>query len=428
MFANIIKKASIAGAASLVLTSPLFAAPAKEVHVAVTTFLSGPGAVFGVPARDAATMIIDEINAKGGLKGAAVKLVFLDEAMGLESLTAEFKRLGQSGEIDFAIAGLSSSTCLSLAPVAEELKLPTILWDCGTSRIFEDKKYQFVFRTSDYTPQTNVAAALYLLKNRPDVKTIAGINPDYAFGRDNWEAFKTAMSKLKPDVQVVAELFPKLGSTDFSTEISRLSALRADVLFSTLWGGDMNTFLRQAGTRNLFRTSQLVSPVGESALEQLGPAFPKGSIVGARGDSWAFNPAKADDPEHQAFVSNFKAKTGAYPIFPAYHMAQAVSAVQLALDKSWNGEDDALHTSLVAGLNEIEVSNFTGSLKLRPDHQAVEGQLYGTTTGFEDGKPTMEKVATIPGNLVTPPLGSTSLDWIKALQPQVLDTVTLSSK
>ena len=34
------------------------------------------------------------------------------------------------------------------APVAEELKTFTILFDCGTPRIFEDGSYKYVFRTS----------------------------------------------------------------------------------------------------------------------------------------------------------------------------------------------------------------------------------------------------------------------------------------
>ena len=104
--------------------------------------------------------------------------------------------------------------------------MPTLLWDCGTARLFEEQRYDHVYRTADYTPSNNVAAALYLLKDMPQVKTIAGINQDYAFGRDNWAAFKEAVQALRPDVKFVAELFPKLGTADYSTEISRLSALR----------------------------------------------------------------------------------------------------------------------------------------------------------------------------------------------------------
>ena len=47
----------------------------------------------------------------------------------------------------------------------------------------------------------------------------------------------------------MAELFPKFGAPDYSTEITRLSALRPDVVLSTSWGGDLDTLVRQAAQR-----------------------------------------------------------------------------------------------------------------------------------------------------------------------------------
>jgi hypothetical protein len=43
-----------------------------------------------------------------------VNLIFLDEAVGVDNVTNEFKRLVQAGEADVAIIGLSSSTWLLL--------------------------------------------------------------------------------------------------------------------------------------------------------------------------------------------------------------------------------------------------------------------------------------------------------------------------
>ncbi len=73
-------------------------------------------------------------------------------------------------------------------------------------------------------------ALIYLLKTKPDFKTIAVVNQDYAWGRDSWAIFSQALKVLKPDVKVVAEFFPKFGAADFSTEVSRLLALKPDVI------------------------------------------------------------------------------------------------------------------------------------------------------------------------------------------------------
>ncbi|NEV03188.1 hypothetical protein, partial [Bradyrhizobium uaiense] len=40
---------------------------------------------------------------------------------------------------------------------------------------------------------------------KPDVKTVAIINPDYAFGHDAAKIFTAALKALKPDIQIVAE-------------------------------------------------------------------------------------------------------------------------------------------------------------------------------------------------------------------------------
>ncbi|HBT02026.1 MAG TPA: branched-chain amino acid ABC transporter substrate-binding protein, partial [Citreicella sp.] len=71
------------------------------------------------------------------------------------------------------------------------------------------------------------------------------------WGRDSWDIFSTALKAMKPEVEVLGEFFPKFGSPDFSTEISRLQALRPDVILSTSWGGDLDTFVQQAFQRGL---------------------------------------------------------------------------------------------------------------------------------------------------------------------------------
>ena len=47
------------------------------------------------------------------------------------------------------------------------------------------------------------------------MKTIAGANEDYAWGRDSWDDFKAAMLRLKPDVKVAAELWTKIQAGEY---------------------------------------------------------------------------------------------------------------------------------------------------------------------------------------------------------------------
>ena len=70
---------------------------------------------------------------------------------------------------------------------------------------------------------------MYTLQAKPDVKTIAAINDDYAFGRDSWEMYSHAIKKLKPDVQFTEVLWPKAFIGEYSAEIAKLPGTAASV-------------------------------------------------------------------------------------------------------------------------------------------------------------------------------------------------------
>ena len=206
-----------------------------ELKIGITAFLSGPASVFGEPAKAAAEMMIEKINADGGVGGVPLKAFFVDEGAGGEAVLSEYRRLVQDTGVDVMFASISSGNCNKVAPLAEDLKILNFMWDCGTQRIFEENDYRYVFRTQANATPEMLATVLYLLEVKPDFKSIAVVNQDYAWGRDSWAIFSTALKALKPGVEVVAEFFPKFGSPDFSTEISRLQAMRPEVILSTSW-------------------------------------------------------------------------------------------------------------------------------------------------------------------------------------------------
>ena len=71
--------------------------------------------------------------------------MIIDENGGPQKQVTEFRNLAP--RVDIVIGYISSGDCLAIAPVAEELKKFTVLFDCGTPRIFEDASYKYVFRT-----------------------------------------------------------------------------------------------------------------------------------------------------------------------------------------------------------------------------------------------------------------------------------------
>ncbi len=426
------KTLMIASAMAVALAAGSAAAAEKpdEIRLGITAFLTGPASVFGEPAKAAAEMMIEEMNAEGGIGGVPVSATFVDEGAGGEALLAEYRRLVEDVDVDAMFASISSGNCTKVGPLAEDLKVLNIMWDCGTQRIFEENDFRYSFRTQANATPEMLATVLYLLKTKPDFKTIAVVNQDYAWGRDSWAIFSTALKQLKPDVEVVAEFFPKFGAPDFSTEISRLQALRPDVILSTSWGGDLDTFVRQAAQRGLTNNSTLVLPLAESSLERLGDALPEGHIVGTRGDHYFLHPEKTGNEDFDAFVAAFKEKTGAYPIYPVFHMSQALAAIKAAYEKAIaaNGGDWPSREQVVDAMAGLTFAGLGRDVTIREDNQGVEDQLLGTTMHSDDYDfALLGDMMMFDGDAVTTPVGQISADWLKTLSPDFVESVQVET-
>ena len=110
----------------------------NKIKIGVITFLSGPAAVFGVPAKQAADLLVTAFNEGGivpgyeehkGFGGKTIELVYVDEAGGSTKVVNEYRNLVNRKKVDLIIGVISSGNCLAVAPVAEELKKLTVLFD-----------------------------------------------------------------------------------------------------------------------------------------------------------------------------------------------------------------------------------------------------------------------------------------------------------
>ncbi len=414
---------AVGALSALALGSAFADSKPAELKIGIATFLSGPASVFGVPAKSGAELYISQLNAAGGINGVKIVPTFIDEGVGADKMLSEYRRVVQEGDTKVMLAAISSGNCNIIAPVAEDLKVLNIMWDCGTEKVLEEKRYRYVSRTQANATTEMVAAVLYLLKTKPDIKSIAVMNQDYAWGRDSWELFRNTLLTLKPDVKIIAELFPKFGATDYSTEISRLQALRPEVILSTAWGGDLDTFVRQAAQRGLMKSSLMVLPLAESSLERLGATLPDGVIVGARGDHYFLHPEHKDDAKLNSFVKKFREKTGSYPIYSVYHMVQALDGLVAAYQKAIKSNKGQWpSTEQVAdAMHGLEFRGLTNTVKMRDDGQGLEDQLLGVTKKTAAyAFPTLEKISIYPADLITTPVGQKSPEWVKTIKPELL--------
>jgi len=417
--------AVLAGAA-LTMVCTIGHAQDKPIRIGLVTFLSGPAAgPFGVPAKIAAEAIVDSLNAgkapapynTKGFGGTPLELTIVDEAGGATKQVTELRNLVERQNVDFVIGYISSGDCLAVAPVAEELKTLTILFDCGTPRVFEEASYKYVFRTRSHATMDAVAGALYLLENRPAVKSFAGINQNYAWGQDSWGDFEAAMKVLAPQVEVKTSQMPKLFAGQYNAEISALLSANADVIHSSFWDGDLEALILQGGPRGLMKKSITILTTGETAMHKLGAQIPDGTVLGARGPFGPYAPSNRYD---QWFLKGYVAKFNEQPNYASYQMTQAILGVKLAWEKAQEalganaGGRKPTNEQVAAALENISFEGPGGTVRLAngKGHQAVMETVYGETK-LVNGKLTLVNVKRYPADKVNPPADMKAADWIK---------------
>ena len=409
-------------AAVLALTGPSSAQ--DSFKVGIVTFLSGPAAEsFGVPAGKAAEFVIGELNKgagpapynKVGFGGMKIEPVIIDENGGATKQVQELRNLYQRDNVDAVIGYIGSGDCLAVAPIAEELKKPLFLFDCGTPRIFEEAKYNYVFRTSAHATQDNVGLIRYMKLKNIKMDTFSAINQDYAWGQDSRADFVAAAGQLYPNAKLGADLLPKFGAGQYGTEVSALVSAGSDVVYSSLWGGDLQAFILQSVPRGLAKRSQLVLSAADHVLPPLGDKMPDGVIIGARG---AYGLMSPKTPLNEWFFNGYEKANGVYPVQAAYRVTQSILGVKNAVEKAMakNGGKKPTTDELVAAMTGSEWESPGGLIQMKngDGHQAIQPIAFSRTKyNAEKTRVDLVYIVNFEAYCVNPPRVVTPIDWIK---------------
>ena len=368
-------------------------------------------------------MLVDALNAgevpapygKVGLGGAKIVPKFVDESGSAADVVTQFRNLVERDHVDVVVGYVSSGSCLAVTPVAEELKQLTVLNICGTPRIFEEKPRHYVFRVNPHATIDNVAAAKYVLAKFKNLSVYSGINQNYAWGQDSWRDFRLAMKDLDPKATVDKALFPKLFAGEYGAEISTLLTSNAQIIHSSFYDGDLESFVYQAAARGLPQRIPLVLTTGESSLWRLGAKLPDGAIIGARGPHTFFaHDSALHTWFHKAYVDRFKEP----PIYPAYDFAQSLFGLKTAWEKAQdkNGGTRPTTEEVIAAFEGISfpTPSTTVHMALGNGHQGISDTAYGTYKFDKtSGKPEILDIVRYAAECVNPPPGVNSVAWLE---------------
>ncbi|GAC1340644.1 MAG: ABC transporter substrate-binding protein [Myxococcales bacterium] len=371
-------KTSALALASLGVVPAARAAPPlklkKPIKIGCQTILSGPLGGYGEFTRKGAMLAMEEINAMGGIGGSPIELNFRDEELKVDVGVKNARYFVQDWGADFLIGIDSSAVALAVGEIMPSLNRILIVTHGATEKFNEDLVYKKhikqCFRVSVPVYQDGIASA-FIAKDLP-VKRWATISPDYEYGHTSWKMFRATLKKLKPDVEFVGESFAKFGTVDFSSHISKVMGLSPEGIFSTEWGGEAVTMIKQAKLFKVFEnTKAFMIGMGSAmdVLQGLGADYPDG--VWASGRYYFGYP---DTPENKRFVETFRKRWDSYPSYPSETSYTALYAIKKAVEKAGTLDIDPV----IAALEGLELSRPAGPCVIRKeDHQAVYAVPWG---------------------------------------------------
>ncbi len=161
--------------------------------------------------------------------------------------------------------------------------------------------HPYVFRTASKTTIEGRRPPRSMAKW--PVKRVATISPDYAYGQDVTKAFVEHIKKIKPDIEIVDQQWPKLGEADYTPFINAQMAKKPEAVFSSLWGGHFVTFVKQAKPLGYFDAIKNNFIAGGEAgsiesAKAMGDDYP----VGIWGNSYDVFNWEGGPPAHKDYI------------------------------------------------------------------------------------------------------------------------------
>jgi branched-chain amino acid transport system substrate-binding protein len=195
----------------------------------------------------------------------------------------------------------------------------------------------------------------------------ATMGADYSWGRESVGAFVENAEEISSDAEVLAQTWPKLGSTDFSSQIQRVTATDADFVVVRLTGTDIINAIKQMDSFGVQDQMAIVSSNTHTLARGAGEAA-TGIIGGAR-YTHVLREEHTGNTQNATFVEDFRSETDRLPTTFAHGAYAVFQSLALAADQAGAADSD----TLVDTLEGFEWQSPKGPMRYREcDHQAAQ--------------------------------------------------------
>jgi branched-chain amino acid transport system substrate-binding protein len=211
----------------------------RPIRVGMIADQTGPLSFMGMADANVAKMVIDDINAAGGLLGQQIELYLEDGETDDDAAEACARRLVEERHVDVLFGGIYSST-------RQAIKKPAVTE--GRTLYLYPEQYEgqecdpLIFCTGP-VPAQQVDPLIPWLMRRTGAKKFAMPSADYIWPRVLNDAVRRVVTA--EGGEIVAEKYHPLDHTDYGEIVEQIMSSGAEVVFNTIVPPGLTPFMQQ---------------------------------------------------------------------------------------------------------------------------------------------------------------------------------------
>ena len=215
---------------------------AGAVKVGVVLPLTGAEAKFGEIEKRSFDMALEEINAKGGIKGEPLELIVEDDTGRPDVGRSVVEKLITKDKVVMVGGGYSSSVTYAVAGVCQQNKMPFLV-NTGAADNITSSGWDYIFRLNP--PVSEYAGAIEsMLTEVIKPKTVAILHENTLFGTSGAKSFDETCKKL--GYKVLLKEGYESGGIDFKPILVKVRQLNPDILYMVSYVMDASLLMKQA--------------------------------------------------------------------------------------------------------------------------------------------------------------------------------------
>ncbi|MBB3809275.1 branched-chain amino acid ABC transporter substrate-binding protein [Pseudochelatococcus contaminans] len=292
---------ALATGVSLAFAFPAFA---QDVRIGLMAGLTGPYASEGQDTKRIIELMIEDLNAKGGINGNKVQLVIEDDGSSPGTAATAATRLA-STKVPAVIGTYGSAVTEASQDIFDEAGIVQIGTGSTSIRLTE-KGYERFFRTAPRDDEQGRVAEESL--NKLGFKTVAILHDSTAYAKGLADELKAQIDK---NGRVNTVFFDALvpGESDYSVVLTKLKSANPDAIFFTGYYPEVGLLLRQK--KEIGLDAPIIGGDASNHVDLIKIAG-KDAAKGYRFISPPL-PTDLDTPVTKEFLASYKAKYGTYP-------------------------------------------------------------------------------------------------------------------